>query len=156
MLLKFFPDRDFAAADITRYNRAIEAEFSGIRDFLLLHYTHTERTDGFWRHCRAIPLTDSLREKIALFQSHGRILRETPELFSTLSWLAVMVGQGIIPRQYDPLVDGLDARKIHARLEELRASVRDCVAAMPLHGDFIQSDCSRGEASAALSMHPSV
>jgi tryptophan 7-halogenase len=139
MLLRFFPDRDFAAADVDRYNRTLESDFSSVRDFLLMHYSQTERTGPFWQHCRDIPLTDSLREKIELFRSHGRILREEAELFPVLSWLSVMVGQNIIPRGYDPLVDGLDARRIQSRLEELRASVRECVEAMPPHWDFIRS-----------------
>jgi tryptophan 7-halogenase len=139
MLLKFFPDRDFAAADIDRYNRMLESEFSRVRDFLLMHYGQTERVGSFWQHCRDIPLTESLREKIELFRSHGRILREEAELFPVLSWLSVLVGQNIMPRRYDPLVDGLDSRKVHSRLEELRVSVKDCVQAMPSHWDFIQS-----------------
>lgn len=137
MLLKFFPDRDFAAADIDRYNRTLAAEFARVRDFLLLHYRQTERAGPFWQHCRDIPPTESLREKIELFRSHGRILREETELFPVLSWLSVMVGQDIIPRRYDPLVDGLDPRRIELRLEELRTAVQDCVAAMPSHWDFI-------------------
>ncbi|HEU5443239.1 MAG TPA: tryptophan halogenase family protein [Steroidobacteraceae bacterium] len=145
MLLKFFPDRDFAAADIDRYNRTLALELGHVRDFLLMHYSQTERADPFWRHCRAIPPTDSLREKIELFRSHGRILREEAELFPVLSWLSVMVGQNIIPRRYDPLVDGLDPHKIQSRLEELRSSVRDCVETMPWHWDFIRNgDSSRG------------
>ena len=139
MLLKFFPDRDFAAADIDRYNRVLESEFARVRDFLLMHYSQTERVGSFWQHCREIPLTESLREKIELFRSHGRILREESDLFPVPSWLAVMVGQNIIPRSYDPLVDGLDTHKIQTRLEELRAAVKDCVEAMPSHWDFIQS-----------------
>jgi tryptophan 7-halogenase len=137
MLLRFFPDRDFAAADIDRYNRVLESDFNTVRDFLLLHYSQTERVGPFWQHCRDIPLTGSLREKLELFRSHGRILREEAELFPVLSWLSVMVGQNIIPRRYDPLVDGLDSRRIQSRLEELRSSVKASVEAMPSHWDFI-------------------
>jgi tryptophan halogenase len=138
MLLKFFPDRDFAAADIERYNRTLESEFSCVRDFLLMHYSQTERIGPFWQHCREMPLTDGLREKIELFRSHGRILREETELFPVLSWLSVMVGQNIVPHRYDPLVDALDPHRIQSRLEELRASVQDSVEAMPSHWEFIQ------------------
>jgi tryptophan halogenase len=138
MLLKFFPDRDFAAADIDRYNRTLESEFGAVRDFLLLHYSQTARAGRFWQHCRQMPLTDSLRQKIELFRSHGRILREDAELFPVLSWLSVMVGQDLIPRRYDPLVDAIEPHRIECRLEELRASVKECVEAMPSHWDFIQ------------------
>lgn len=152
MLLKFFPDRDFAAADIDRYNKTLEFEFSRVRDFLLMHYSQTERGGPFWQHCRDIPLTESLRERIELFRSHGRILREDTELFPVLSWLSVMVGQNIIPRRYDPLVDGLDAHKVQSRLEELRAAVKDCVETMPSHWDFIQSGGSPGRMPGAQSV----
>ena len=151
MLLKFFPDRDFAAADRDRYNRMLESEFAGVRDFLLLHYSQTQRAGPFWQHCRDIPPTDGLREKIELFRSHGRILRDETEIFPVLSWLSVMIGQNIIPRRYDPLVDGLDPHRIHLRLEELRSSVRDCVAAMPSHWDFIRS----GDVSSTQRADPS-
>lgn len=139
MLLRFFPDRDFATADIDRYNRVLELEFGRVRDFLLMHYTQTERSGAFWDHCRSMPLTDTLLEKIELFRSHGRILREDAELFPVMSWLSVMVGQNIIPRRYDPLVDSLDPNKIQSRLEELRTDIKRCVESMPSHWDFIQS-----------------
>ncbi len=142
MLLKFFPDRDFAPADIERYNRTNEFEFGRIRDFLLLHYSHTERTEPFWNHCRAIAPTETLREKIELFESHGRILREESDLFPALSWLSVMVGQNVIPRRYDPMVDALDPARIHTKLAQIRESVRCCAQAMPLHQDFIDLHCA--------------
>lgn len=152
MLLRFFPDRDFAAADTERYNRIVEADFGRVRDFLLLHYGQTGRGGPFWQHCRDIPLTASLREKIELFRSHGRILREETDLFPVLSWLSVMIGQNIIPRRHDPLVDGLDPGRIQARLEELRCAVRECVDAMPSHGHFLESE--RRRRAARLSAEP--
>jgi tryptophan 7-halogenase len=142
MLLKFFPDRDFAPADIERYNRTMEFEFGRIRDFLLLHYSQSERVEPFWNHCREIPPTATLREKIELFQSHGRILREESELFPVLSWLSVMIGQNIIPRRYDPMVDSLDPRKIQSKLTEIRDAVRRCTEAMPSHQEFIDQHCT--------------
>jgi tryptophan 7-halogenase len=142
MLLKFFPDRDFEAADIERYNRTLESEFARVRDFLLMHYTQTERVGAFWDHCRAITLPDSLREKIELFRSHGRILREDFELFPVLSWLSVLIGQNVLPRRYDPLVDGVDPNKIRAKLTELRTAVKRGVEGMPTHQAFIERHCA--------------
>jgi tryptophan halogenase len=143
MLLRFFPDRDFATADIERYNRVLELEFHRVRDFLLMHYSQTERSGAFWEHCRSMPLTDTLLEKIELFRSHGRILREDAELFPVMSWLSVMVGQNIIPRRYDPLVDSLEPRKIRAKLDQLRSDIRRCVQSMPSHWDFIRNSPPR-------------
>ncbi len=140
MLLRFFPDRDFAPADIDRYNSTLELEFLRVRDFLLLHYTHTERSGAFWEYCRSISLPDTVLEKIELFRSHGRILREEAEIFPVMSWLSVMVGQNIIPRRYDPLVDSLEPTRIQSRLDALRTDIRRCVESMPSHWDFIQAN----------------
>ena len=142
MLLKFFPDRNFEAADIDRYNKIFEFEFGRVRDFLLLHYAHTERQGAFWDHCRNIPLTDSLQEKIDLFKSHGRILREDTELFPPQSWLYVMIGQAIRPRTYEPTVDTIDEAAIDANLNDIRAVVKKCAEAMPSHQDFITQNCA--------------
>jgi len=142
MLLKFLPDRSFEPADIDRYNKIFEFEFGRVRDFLLLHYTQTERQGAFWEHCRSIPLTDSLQEKIDLFKSHGRILREDTELFPAQSWLYVMIGQAIRPRSYEPTVDTIDDAAIEANLNDIRAVVKKCVEAMPSHQDFITQHCA--------------
>ena len=138
MLLKFFPDRDFAPADTQRYNRVMEFEFARVRDFLLMHYTQTQRAGPFWEHCRSIPLTDGLHEKLELFKTHGRILREDSELFPVLSWLSVFVGQSVIPQRHDPMVDGLDPDKIMVKLDEIRCAVLRCTEAMPSHQEFIE------------------
>ncbi len=143
VLLKFFPDRHFKAADIERYNKIFTFEYERIRDFLLLHYCMTEREDGeIWRHCRSIALPDTLLEKIALFRSYGRILREDTELFPVQSWLYVFVGQNIMPDGYDPLADTLDPLAIETNLNDIRAVTRQCAEAMPLHQDFIKQYCS--------------
>ena len=157
MLVKFFPDRSFEQADIDRYNKIFEFEFGRVRDFLVLHYTHTERKGPFWEHCRNIPLTDGLEEKIELFRSHGRILREDTELFPVQSWLFVMAGQNIVPRGYDALADTLDPQKIRANLDNMRDVVRRCAEAMPRHQEFIDQNCSsfRSSIAAGLSPQPS-
>ena len=142
MLLKFFPDRNFEQADIDRYNKVFDFEFGRVRDFLLMHYTQTRREGAFWDHCRNLPLTDSLREKIELFRSHGRILREDTELFPIQSWLSVMIGQGIIPRGHDPMANTLDEQRVVANLEGIRNQVQASADAMPTHQDFIEKNCS--------------
>jgi tryptophan halogenase len=157
MLIKFFPDRTFEQADIDRYNKIFEFEMGRVRDFLILHYTQQERTGAFWEHCRNIPLTDSLQEKIELFRSHGRILREDTELFPVQSWLFVMVGQNIIPRGYDAMTDTIDAQKIKANLDDIHDVVLRCAEAMPKHQEFIDANCSsflRTNVAAGLTPQP--
>ena len=141
-LIAFFPDRGFSAVDIDEYNRQTRFEFERIRDFLILHYHLTAREDTpFWRHCRTMEVPESLGRRMALYRSHGRIVREADELFAEVAWLQVMHGQGLRPQGYHPLVDLLDEREIAAHLDELRAVVAQCVAVMPTHAEYIERHC---------------
>jgi tryptophan halogenase len=143
MLLTLFPDRNFRPAEIDRYNKIVGAEYERVRDFLVLHYSRTERDDSdMWRYCRTVSHPDSLKERIELFRSHGRILREDYELFPTQSWLFVFVGQNIMPQSDDPLVDVLDRKIVEDNLTNIRDVVRQCARTMPTHEDFIRQHCS--------------
>lgn len=142
MLLKLFPDRRFASADVDRYNKIFSFEYERIRDFLLIHYNKTERDDSeLWRYCRNLSLPDSLEEKISLFKSYGRIFREDTELFPAQSWLFVLIGQNVMPEGYDPLADTLDDKVINDNLQNIREVVRRCAESMPAHQEFINQNC---------------
>ena len=95
-----------------------------------------------WRHCRTIPQPESLKERIELFRSHGRILRENFELFPTQSWLYVFVGQNLMPVSDDPLVNVLDPKMVADNLGNIRDVVAKCAAQMPRHEDFIAQHCA--------------
>jgi tryptophan halogenase len=148
VLLRMFPDRRFEPADIERYNKQFVFEYERVRDFLLLHYTTNERADtAFWRHCRSIEHPDSLKERLEVFRSYGRIQREENELFPEQSWLYIYTGQNITPRGYEPLADTLDPEKVKVILDDIRAVVARCAEAMTMHQDFIDKNCSAMAAS---------
>jgi tryptophan 7-halogenase len=143
MLLALFPDCDFKSAESDRYNKVLGEEYERVRDFLVLHYSTSERTDSdLWRHCRTIAKPQSLQERLDLFQSHGRILRENYELFPTQSWLYVFVGQNVLPGSDDPMADAMDPHAIRDTLTHVREVVSKCADAMPTHEDFIAQNCS--------------
>jgi tryptophan halogenase len=52
-----------------------------------------------------------------------------------------MIGQAIRPRGYEPTVDTLDPQLVRTNLDDIRAVVRKCAGAMPLHQDFIDRNC---------------
>jgi tryptophan 7-halogenase len=142
-LIGMLPNRNFDQIDIDKYNQQSIHEIERIRDFIILHYKATQRDDSeFWNYCRTMSVPDTLREKIELFQSNGRIYRENEELFSETSWLAVMLGQGIAPKSYHPLVDAYDAKGLSSYLSGVRDVINRSVAAMPSHAEFIRTHCA--------------
>ena len=142
-LMTLFPDRRFVPVEIDRYNRLMTWEYERIRDFLVLHYKATERSDSpFWDYCRTMSIPDFLREKIDLFSERGRTFRENEELFTDTSWFAVLVGQNIRAQSHDPLVDVLSDDELRRRLSHIRATIRNCVDTMPSHHEFIARNCA--------------
>ena len=137
-LIELFPSDGIIPADRAEYNRMVDMEYDRIRDFLILHYHATTRDDSdFWNHVRTMAIPDTLAEKMDLFRRAGRVSQYGEGLFLEPSWLAVYLGQGIVPHGWDqradaPAIDGLD-RAVSA----LRTQVAATVAAMPDHAAFI-------------------
>ena len=141
-LVSFFPDKGFEQADIDEFNRQSVVEFEQIRDFIILHYTATERDDTpFWNYCRTMPIPDTLKQKIELFRSNGRIFRINNELFTEASWFEVMFGQRIRPRAYHPLADTKPDDLIERMVSDVKRVMHGVVEQMPTHEAFIAQNC---------------
>ena len=71
-LLHLFPFGGVHQAVVDQYNEAARIEMEKTRDFVVLHYHATQRDDTpFWRHCRDMPIPDSLAQRIELFRQTG-------------------------------------------------------------------------------------
>jgi tryptophan 7-halogenase len=124
------------------FNRLTGKEYERIRDFLILHYNATARSDSpFWDYCRTMAVPDSLTEKTALFRLNGQIFREDDELFTETSWAAVMMGQGITMAGRNPMIDGLPEPATRQEFDAIEQSVRYVVQHMPTHGEYLQRYC---------------
>ena len=149
-LMTLFPDRRFDPAVTAEYNRQTRVEAEQIRDFIILHYHATARTDSpLWDHVRTMEPPESLRQKIDLFRSSGRFFRDGEELFSETSWIAVMFGQNIMPQRWDPMADTLEAEVMAGKLARMRDVIGRAVADMPSHADFIARHCRAPEVAFA-------
>ena len=97
-LIDLFPIGRVDDADRAEFNRLVDLEYDRIRDFLILHYHATTRDDSsFWNYVRTMSVPDSLQDKIDLWLRAGRVEKYTQGLFFEPSWLAVFVGQGLVP-----------------------------------------------------------
>jgi tryptophan halogenase len=141
-LMQMFPTSGISQSDIDEYNRQTNVEIEHIRDFIVLHYHVTKRCDTqFWRDCRAMEIPASLRHRIALFGDSGRVFRAPNELFAENSWIQVMLGQGIMPRQHHQAADLMGDAELSGFLEAIRASVDKTVAQLPAHQAYMETYC---------------
>jgi tryptophan halogenase len=141
-LLNLFPDRTFAPVVADEFNRLAINEYERIRDFIILHYRATTRTDApLWNYCRNMEIPEPLAYKIRHFRNSGRVVRYGGDLFAAPNWLAVLMGQEIWPERHDPLADQRDAVTVLAQLQQVRAAVRQAAEAAPRHEDYIARYC---------------
>lgn len=144
-LLALFPDREFSPLVRDEYNSITANEWERVRDFLILHYHLTRRTDSdLWKHCASYAVPDTVQHRIAHFRAFGRMVAYGYELFQNPSWLAVHIGQGNRPERWDPLVDQRTHVDAQARLASLRRVIGQAADAMPGHADFIARYCRAG------------
>jgi tryptophan halogenase len=137
-LVRMFPAMEIDPAEVRQFNNETTAEIENIRNFIILHYKVTQRSDSkYWVDCREMAIPDSLAHKIALFESNARVVRENNEMFRERSWAAVMLGQGLEPSGYHPFVDNLDDKQLHGLMAEVRTNVSRIVDASPSQQEFL-------------------
>ncbi|MDY6946813.1 MAG: tryptophan halogenase family protein [Pseudomonadota bacterium] len=136
--LRYFPTRDCDPALSREYNRRMLADYEEVRDFIVLHYSATDRDDSaFWQACRRIPLPASLQERIELFKSQGAMREGVDQLFRASSWQSIFEGMGVRPRAYSPRVDNIDYAHIEATLRTARSAIAGMVEHLPTHEQFL-------------------
>ena len=138
-LFALFPDWPVDPRDREEYNRGMRELYEDVRDFVILHYKATQRSDTeFWRYVRDMEVPDSLARRMDQWARRGRVFRENAELFTLPSWVAVMLGQNVWPQAHDPIADTLDPQKVAAAMAQMRAGYRATAERMPGHEDFLR------------------
>ena len=140
--MQMFPSDGVRQPDIDEFNNQMKFEIENIRDFIILHYHVTNRTDTpFWRHCRTMEIPESLQHRIDLFKETGRVFKVPTELFGENSWTQVMLGQGLSPEQYHPIVNMMDEQELRDFLGGIHGPVERLVSQLPEHQRFIDHYC---------------
>jgi tryptophan halogenase len=141
-LIKLFPFGGQFDELSRRFNAQSLLELENIRDFIIMHYKLTERDDTpFWRQCRDMAIPDSLAERLELFRESGFAYQTSNDLFAVDSWVFVMVGQRLMPRQYHHMAAMLGEQRVRKALENLKRTYAQIVSGMPMHKEFLRQYC---------------
>lgn len=141
-LLQLFSIGDFHPSIIEEYNRQAASEIERIRDFIILHYKITNRDDSaFWRYCRSMEIPEALAHRIKLFENTGKSYQVEGELFRQDSWMQVMLGQGLYPKSFHPIVKTMKTTELQKFLDDLKNNVNHLVDGLPKHHDFVREYC---------------
>jgi tryptophan halogenase len=141
-LIEYFPDADFPAANASAFNRQLDTLYAGVRDFIILHFKATQRDDSnFWNYCREMSVPEELALRMQVFASRGVVYRRNGELFDESDWLAVFLGQGVIPENYDPRADRIQEDQMRQLMKGMREHIDQAANAMPPHRQTIIASC---------------
>jgi len=141
-LMKLFPFGGITQELMDEYNQQSAVELEKIRDFIILHYHATQRDDSaFWRYCKDMEVPETLAHRIKLFRDSGRAYQSDGELFRVDSWVQVMLGQGIMPKQYHHMVQTMSDNELEQFLNGMEKTIAQAVDKLPSHQDFINRYC---------------
>ncbi len=141
-LMQMFPYDGIRQPDIDEFNSQMRYEIEHVRDFIILHYHVTNRTDSdFWQQCRSMDIPETLTHRIELFKQTGRVFKLPTELFGENSWIQVMLGQGLLPEQYHPIVNMMNDEELEQFLSGIHGTAQKIVSQLPEHQRFIDYYC---------------
>lgn len=145
-LLRYFPQRDIDPVLRDEYNRVSTREIERIRDFIIAHYCLSRRPEPFWAACRDIEIPDSLRHKLDVWKASGQVALEDSESYMEPSWVAILLGNGVVPEHYAVAADFYPLEQIRTGLKLRREEVMRSAQAVTSHQDFIDHHCKAFQA----------
>jgi len=117
------------------FNRQMEDEYLKVRDFIILHYALNQRSEEFWQYCANMTLPHSLQEKIDIFKTTAQVVEYDSGLFLPPSWLAVYLGQGLIPVNIDSRLTFRKIQEVIKMLKEMPESLNQIVSKIGSQGN---------------------
>lgn len=137
-LLRHFPSMHMQTSLQDSFNAHMFNECERIRDFLLLHYTATQRTDSqFWLDRQNTQLPDSLKQTMELFNQHAFIAPNPAKIFAEPSWQALYIGQSYPAKQLHPVAQQSNTEQVLAYLKDLQLQIQTDVQLMPNQRQFL-------------------
>ena len=87
--------------------------------------------------------TDTVEQAMKAAKGSVRVVINSEELFTPQSWVAVALGQGLMPERYDPLADLPESKSLTEQLAALRELTHRTAQSLTSHRDFLGRDDSQ-------------
>jgi tryptophan halogenase len=150
-LVSHLPGNHIDEEMVRSYNRLIAEGIDGVRDFLILHYCTTERTDTeFWRAVKQVALSSDLQERLDIWKHrlpNAKNINPTYHGFEFYSYSVMLLGLNYHPQRSLPALDHVDDTNALNAFRALRERTERLVATLPTQHEYLAS--LRMEASVA-------
>jgi tryptophan halogenase len=132
LLRTLFPVDSNHMPEAEIYNQKMCGFVENIRDFQIAHYCLNKRYgDPYWDTARNMEIPDSLKKKIALFESRGIIALNEEDTFLQENWTALFAGHKVETKNYDPLVNQFSDQELIIKFQQILNYIKNEVEQMP-------------------------
>lgn len=142
-LVSHFPGEGLDEEMARSYNRGIAEAIDGIRDFLVVHYCTTERTDTpFWRATKELEVPAELKERLEIWKHrlpNAKNINPTYHGFEFYSYSVMLLGLNYRPDRSLPVLDHMDDSNALAAFRALRKRTDELVATLPSQLEYLRS-----------------
>jgi tryptophan halogenase len=136
--VSLLPNNDFLPLLLEEFNRQTRVEAERVRDFIAVHYLASKNTDKpFWSAMPPREKPASLRHTLEQFEGRGRLPKYEEETFDEDSWLSVLFGLGLMPRQVDPTAYRIDEEEASAMMDRIAQMSAALPAQLPPYPDYL-------------------
>lgn len=138
-LISLFPAAARSPVEAAEYNRLTVSELERARDLAILHYKANAREgEPLWDRCRALEIPESLAWKIELYRSRGRVPLYDEEVYDETSWIIAFDEQGLRPRRYDPLANGIEPAQLESHFRRVREAIVAAARRVPPYSEYLR------------------
>lgn len=130
---------------VADYNTGIVRQFCRIRDFIVLHYCLTARSDSaMWRDMATMELPETLAFKLHAWREACTLHQYDEEGFDATSWLAIHAGMNHWPEHEDPVLSELPREDALMALRRRREAIAAAVSRLPVHDVYLAQALRNG------------
>ncbi|HWE45026.1 MAG TPA: tryptophan halogenase family protein [Caulobacteraceae bacterium] len=146
LLISLFPGNADDMGESAAFNAGLALNARNIRDFQIAHYKLNQRRgDRFWNRVRDMELPYTLAYKLRLFAARGRVALYDDEAFQAPNWTSILLGHGLVPRDFDPLVDLIEPQDQVLQMQRMLGFIASEVNRMPtLQSQLDAANSGRG------------
>lgn len=138
-LIELMPTGKDSVVESKFYNEKLRNQAFLTRDFQLAHYKLNQRcSDPFWVACQKVDAPESLQYKIDLFSESGRVAIAEGETFLEENWASILVGHGVVPKNYSGLVDNFPDRNLVLTFQEILKTINEEVEEFPSMSTYLE------------------
>ena len=144
-LVQNFPDKQISSSFPDKYNRIMTHYYEELRDFIVLHYYLSQRTDTpFWRAVRhELKLSEPLQTRLERYRTMLPSQEDALE-FGLLghvlpyAYLLLLCGMTYLPDQSAPILHYEDEQAAYRAFATIRTEAEKLMQQLPDHYDYLR------------------